>query len=124
MKWELVGIGDGDYDVKEEVVEGEELGESNPVENNEINSDEENEQQQAINGRVEKGEAKQDKEDLGMSGTGLDIHTSIMRTNDFFSSKFFKECPLGAIKVLAKFVEFCPLFLLFLSCVPILGKVC
>ena len=35
MKWELVGIGDGDYDVKEEVVEGEELGESNPVENNE-----------------------------------------------------------------------------------------
>ena len=72
MKWELVGIGNGDYDVKEEVVEGEELGESNPVENNEINSEEENEQQQAINDRVEKGEAKQDEEDLGMSGTGLD----------------------------------------------------
>ena len=72
MKWELVGIGNGDYDVKEEVVEGEEHGESNPVENNDIDNDEENEQQQAINGRVEKGEAKQDEEDLGMSGTGLD----------------------------------------------------
>ena len=81
MKWELVGIGDGDYDVKEEVVEGEELEESNPVGNNEINCEEENEQQQAINGRVEKGEAMQDNEDPGMPGTGLDKHTLIQMKN-------------------------------------------
>ena len=86
-------------------------GEGNEVpEENEITAEVENDQQEAIDGRVEKGEAEQDNEDLGMSGTGLDIHTSIpLRTNDFFSSKFFKECPLGAIKVLAKFVEFYPL---------------
>ena len=86
-------------------------GEGNEVpEENQITAEVENDQQEAIDGRVEKGEAEQDNEDLGMSGTGLDIHTSIpLRTNDFFSSKFFKECPLGAIKVLAKFVEFYPL---------------
>ena len=83
-------------------------GEGNEVpEENQITAEVENDQQEAIDGRVEKGEAEQDNEDLGMSGTGLDIHTSIpLKTNDFFSSKFFKECPLGAIKVLAKFVEF------------------
>ena len=85
-------------------------GEGNEVpEENQITAEVENDQQEAIDGRVEKGEAEQDNEDLGMSGTGLDIHTSIMRTNVFFSSKFFKECPLGAIKVLAKYVEFYPL---------------
>ena len=63
-------------------------GEGNEVpEENEITAEVENDQQEAIDGRVEKGEAEQDNEDLGMSGTGLDIHTSIqMRTNDFFSS--------------------------------------
>ena len=83
-------------------------GEGNEVpEENQITAEVENDQQEAIDG---KGEAEQDNEDLGMSGTGLDIHPSIpLRTNDFFSSKFFKECPLGSIKVLAKFVEFYPL---------------
>ena len=86
-------------------------GEGNEVpEENQITAEVENDQQEAIDGKVEKGEAEQDNEDLGMSGTGLDIHTSIpLRTNDFFSSKLFNECPLGAIKVLAKFVEFYPL---------------
>ena len=63
-------------------------GEGNEVpEENEITAEVENDQQEEIDDRVEKGEAEQENEDLCMSGTGLDIHTSIkMRTNDFFSS--------------------------------------
>ena len=99
------GVGEGEHELI--LLDGEE---NEVPEENEITAEVENDQQEAIDGRVEKGEAEQDNEDLGVSGTGLDIHTSIpLRTNDFFSSEFFKECPLGVIKVLAKFVEFYPL---------------
>ena len=78
------GVGEGEQELI--LLDGEE---NEVPEENEITAEVENDhdQQEEIDGRVEKGEAEQDNEDLGVSGTGLDIHTSIkMRTNDFFSS--------------------------------------
>ena len=58
-------------------------GEGNEVpEENQITAEVENDQQEAIDG---KGEAEQDNEDLGMSGTGLDKHTVIKMKNKTYS---------------------------------------
>ena len=77
------GVGDGEQGLI--LLDGEE---NEVPEENEITAEVENDhdQQEEIDGRVEKGEAEQDNEDLGMSGTGLDIHTSIQMRSDFFRS--------------------------------------